>query len=86
MFEIELQNQTGDWIDEVRLIEAAQLVLADHVPEGNCAMTVVISDDAHVAKLNLQFRGIDAPTDVLSFPAGELPAPTPDEPRYLGDL
>ena len=86
MFEIELQNDGGYPINDARLIEAARLVLADHVSEGKRAMTVVISDDAQVAQLNLQFRGIDAPTDVLSFPAGEPPISLPNAPHYLGDL
>jgi len=29
---------------------------------------------------------VDAPTDVLSFPADEPPVAIPDEPPYLGDL
>ena len=86
MFEIEIQNDAGYPINEGQLIEAAQWVLADHVPEQHCAMTVVISDDEHVAQLNRQYRGVDAPTDVLSFPADEPPIVLPDEPRYLGDL
>lgn len=38
-------------------------------------------------RLNAQFRGRDKPTNVLSFPVAELPAPAAgDEPRPLGDL
>jgi probable rRNA maturation factor len=46
--------------------------------------TIVLSDDAHLQALNLQFLGIDAPTDVLSFPGGDT---DPDsEALYLGDV
>lgn len=86
MFEIEIQNEAGYPINEGRLIEAAQRVLADYLPDENAGMSVVISDDAYITQLNRQYRGIDAPTDVLSFPAGEPPVSLPDEPRYLGDL
>jgi probable rRNA maturation factor len=42
---------------------------------------------AESRRLNAQFRGRDKPTNVLSFPVAELPAPTAgDEPRPLGDL
>jgi probable rRNA maturation factor len=55
-------------------------------------LTVVIADDAEVRDLNRDYRGIDAPTDVLSFSAMET-APSdvafvvagPDLP-YLGDV
>lgn len=39
---------------------------------------VRLMDDAAIQRLNRDFRGHDAPTDVLSFPAGTG--------RYLGDL
>jgi probable rRNA maturation factor len=86
MFEIEIQNEVGYPIHEGRLIEAVRLVLDSHITDGNAALTVVISDNGQVAQLNRQYRGIDAPTDVLSFPAGAPPIILPDEPRYLGDL
>ena len=31
-------------------------------------LTVAIVSSAHIKKLNLQFRNIDKPTDILSFP------------------
>ena len=37
------------------------------------SVAVVLSDDAHLRQLNFQFRGKDAPTNVLSFP-------DPDDP------
>jgi probable rRNA maturation factor len=36
-------------------------------------VTVVLADDAKLRELNLQFRGKDKPTNVLSFPDGENP-------------
>lgn len=43
-----------------------------------------MSDDAQLNELNRQFRGVDAPTDVLSFEDGEI---DPDSGRpYLGDV
>jgi probable rRNA maturation factor len=34
---------------------------------GACEWSVRLSDDAELQRLNQQFRGIDKPTDVLSF-------------------
>ncbi len=55
-------------------------------------VNVCLTDDASVRSLNLQYRGKDAPTDVLSFPAAWEQFPASGEfdedfsPDYLGDL
>ena len=46
-------------------------------------VSVSLGDDAAVRQLNRDWRGKDMPTNVLSFPAPELPAPGP---RLLGDV
>jgi probable rRNA maturation factor len=51
---------------------------------GGTGLSIVIGDDAQLQELNRQFLGLDAPTDVLSFPADEV---DPDSgERYLGDV
>lgn len=54
-----------------------------NTPEES-ALTIVISDDAQLHQLNLEFLGIDAPTDVLAFPSDEVDPET--DARYLGDV
>lgn len=68
-----------------------------HDPEG-VEVSVLACDDARIRVLNAEFRGKDAPTNVLSWPAwdlsaetpGALPEPpetgTPDAPEGLGDM
>ncbi|MCO5316182.1 MAG: rRNA maturation RNase YbeY [Solirubrobacterales bacterium] len=52
------------------------------ISEGHLAVTAVPAAEIH--RLNLEYRGIDRPTDVLSFPVDEdEPAPGPLE---LGDV
>ena len=46
-------------------------------------VNVTVSDDAEVHRINLEFRGIDKTTDVLSFPA--LVFETPGEFLQFGD-
>ena len=46
---------------------------------------VRVSDNAEVQTLNRSFRGKDAPTNVLSFPA-DADMQAPDEAYYLGDI
>ncbi len=52
-------------------------------------LTIVLTDDETVAGLNRQYRGMDGPTDVLSFSAIE-PTPgfitAPEALPYLGDI
>jgi probable rRNA maturation factor len=55
---------------------------------GKAEVAVMLTDDAGIRTLNNNWRGIDKPTNVLSFPA--LPptgAGGPDDaPRMLGDI
>jgi probable rRNA maturation factor len=56
--------------------------------DGEAELAVMLTDDAGIRTLNSNWRGIDKPTNVLSFPA--LPptgAGGPDDaPRMLGDI
>jgi probable rRNA maturation factor len=47
-------------------------------------LTLVLTDDARLRELNRDFLGIDAPTDVLSFPAS-VTDPETGAP-YIGDI
>src|SRR5450432_2496734 len=84
MFEVEVVNKTGYKLDESRLRSAAVTVLSQHEVERDGGLTIAITDNDAVAALNRQFRGIDAPTDVLSFPMDD--ESMPGGTRYLGDL
>ena len=53
-------------------------------PGEDLELTIVINNDSELHTLNRQYLGVDAPTDVLSFPADEL---DPDSGSlYLGDV
>src|SRR5438270_2518370 len=39
---------------------------------ARASLTVRLTDDAELAGLNARFRGVEGPTDVLAFPAGEF--------------
>ena len=40
-----------------------------------CEVNVLVTDDKGIRKINREFRGIDKPTDVLSFPMYEFTPP-----------
>jgi probable rRNA maturation factor len=88
---INIDNQM-DFRDTTLLERAALITLEsvsplnpDFGPESAHAdMTIVLTDDRQLHELNLDYLGVDAPTDVLSFPAGEVDPET--EELYLGDI
>lgn len=50
---------------------------------------IALADDAESARLNARYRGLDRPTDVLSFASGEQPSGNRrpgDPPVMLGDI
>jgi probable rRNA maturation factor len=55
---------------------------------GDAELAVMLTDDPGIRTLNSNWRGIDKPTNVLSFPALQPEgAPKPgDAPRMLGDI
>jgi probable rRNA maturation factor len=69
-----------------RAIEAAaSMVDAD---TGDSELAVMLTDDSGIRTLNLNWRSIDTPTNVLSFPALQPPGghESDNAPRMLGDI
>ncbi len=79
--EIEADDWTGALPDAEAIVErAAQAALGD--VEGG--LVVLLTDNGAVQLLNAQFRDKDRPTNVLSFPGGDMPMP--GAPIHLGDI
>jgi probable rRNA maturation factor len=83
-------NISARYADKVKpalLKEAAQATLDQQRVRGKVELTIAITGDAQLRALNLAFRKINKPTDVLSFglePAEDV-EPT-EERQYLGDV
>ena len=74
-------------VDARRLREAVHKTLAHQEFPVNGELTLVITDDDELRRLNRQYRGADKPTDVLSFGESAFDVPVlPDESVYLGDV
>ena len=56
--------------------KAAAMALDAEGVDGPCLISVMLTDNEGIRETNRDFRGIDAATDVLSFPLNEL---TPGE-------
>ncbi len=74
-----------DTLVPAELLERAGLYTLRHEHFDETAeFSVVIDSDEKLRQLNHDFLGIDAPTDVLSFPSDEF---DPDEQaKYIGDV
>lgn len=66
------------------LERAAKAALAHQSESKDSDLTILLTDDARIRELNRDYLGIDAPTDVLSFPASETDPET--GARYIGDI
>ena len=56
----------------------------------DCDISVTVTDNIHIHELNREYRGVDRPTDVLSFPMysftdDDMPEEGP-APVVLGDI
>jgi probable rRNA maturation factor len=85
-----LEEQVAAAALDLALVEraVAEVLRAEATP-GPLEVGVLIADDARLHALNRDFRGVDAPTDVLSFADDGEATPfvaQPDAPRYLGDI
>jgi probable rRNA maturation factor len=68
---------------------AVKAALIHQLQSLDCDLTIVLTDDAQLRELNHDYLGIDAATDVLSFPASESDGSEIDPEtgaRYMGDI
>ena len=88
LIEIQVEEQVGSVdIKPLRKAVVETLKLAE-ISEP-CEVVIVISDDAALHDLNRRFRGVDKPTDVLSFEddtRGPYVGGGGRFPQYLGDV
>lgn len=84
MILIEVEEKYRDLISGELLREAAQKALQIDPLEELPSLSIKITGDQEIRRLNAAYRGFDEVTDVLSFEADYY---DPDlESRYLGDV
>lgn len=92
--EVQIDDAYAPHVDGENLRAVAAATLSAYAIDDT-ELTIVVTSDEAVQQLNRDYRGIDAPTDVLSFAAQEgeeqnevaLPPELAAElDRYLGDI
>src|SRR6478672_1697456 len=86
---IEVQNESGVEIDELRTQRLARFVMDRMRVHPLAELCVTAVDEDTIAELNQRWMDKDGPTDVLAFPMDELrPGLVNEEPEegVLGDL
>ena len=78
---INVDPETLEVDDEIRdeIIRAVE-TMGDLYDAADCEVSITLTDDTRIHELNRQYRGIDRPTDVLSFAFNES-----DEPEIIYD-
>ncbi len=84
MIDIFVAEDYSEHVDTSLLENAAIQTLKHQGRLEELELSIVVDADERIQELNRQFIGVDAPTDVLSFPADEF---DPDTGLvYLGDM
>ena len=81
---IEIEVEADDWTDAIDDVEAVvERAAVAALGDKDGSIVILLTDDETVRDLNDRFRGKDKSTNVLSFPAAEMPGA---EPLPLGDI
>lgn len=92
---IDIVFEAGSWPRECSDWAQKAKSVVDHVLDLNSQseLSILLTDDAHIERLNQQFRQKNQPTNVLSWPAsnfarspGQPPEPVDPPDEFLGDL
>ncbi len=82
-YQVHIQTDPGFNENNEKLIEAVIAVL-DYDKAESGAVTIVLTSNEYVHQLNLRYLKRDMPTDVLSFPDGDVDPET--QKIYYGDV
>src|SRR5262245_47306005 len=85
--EIDIQTQSTLWETQpmaAQIVHDAVMAAASELSTAGGEVSIVLTDDSAIARLNRDWRGIDKPTNVLSFPASGQR--TAGGTRLLGDI
>ena len=83
---IDLNNESGVEVDELRLVQLAAFALDQLRIHPQAELSILLVDEATMGDYHVRFMDLPGPTDVLSFPMDELRPPRDGEEPPLGML
>ncbi len=95
---IDIAIAAGNWGGEKKWRTLAEAAVSAAIETAgltlpqNGELSILLTDDVAIRELNRRWRGLDKPTNVLSFPADEIVAaqsaaqPRDGAPAMLGDI
>ncbi|MBO4453101.1 MAG: rRNA maturation RNase YbeY [Clostridia bacterium] len=78
------ETETIPKLYETLMKRVIRKAVSEAYPTHRFEVNVTICDDRTIRELNREYRGIDRPTDVLSFPFFDFD--TPEKTTLLGDI
>ena len=83
---IDITNASNNATFDVEIVHRAVFATVNAHNLEDYEVSVLLTDDPHMTELNLEYRGIDAPTDVLAFAMREDEDSNLMNPNILGDI
>ncbi len=88
MDNVEIFNETEEEIKDIEilkpLLEYARVI--ENLKDTELEFSVIITDNKRIHEINREYRGIDRPTDVISFALEDSEDINIENYRILGDI
>ena len=88
MDNVEIFNETGNEIKDLDVLKPLLLYARSYegLDDTELEFSVIIVDNERIHKINKEYRGIDRPTDVISFALEDSEGVELENYRILGDI
>lgn len=86
MNSVEIINETGLDLDYIKTMKDLINYALKHEKIENTIFNIIIVDNTYIHRLNKEYRGIDRPTDVISFALEDNADEVKSDIRVLGDI
>lgn len=83
---VEIFNETNKELKELDTLPALIDYMITYEKLGNVIFNVILVDEEKIHELNKEYRGIDRPTDVITFALEDTEDIVYEDFRLLGDI